>query len=92
VPETVTPLAGDTITTFAEGVGDGVGVANVAVAVGVADVTVGVGVGELLAIVTVIDAVATTPLEFLPSTLMVWAPFEMILEFQLKVLGGEDAR
>jgi len=38
------------------------------------------------------EAVATTPLEFLPSTLIVWLPLATVVEFQLKVLGGEEAR
>src|SRR5579883_2507804 len=94
MPETVAPLTGDTMTTSADGVAEAVGVwvAPVGVAVGVVDVAVGVGVGVPLATVTVTAAVATTPVEFLPATLMVWEPFTTLVESQLKVLGGEEAR
>jgi hypothetical protein len=93
VPETLAPLAGEVIFTAPVGVGvaDGVAVGvGVAMRVGVA---VGVGVGIPLAIVTVTASLPTcAPLLLKARVEIVCEPFATVVEFQLKVNGGEDAK
>ena len=95
VPETLAPLAGEVIFTAPVGVGvaDGVGVAvgvGVAMRVGVA---VGVGVGTPLTTVTVTASLPTcAPLLLKARVEIVCEPFATVVEFQLKVNGGEDAK
>src|SRR5258708_6896673 len=99
VPETLAPLAGKVIFTAPVGVGVADGVAfgvGVAVGVGVAmgvGVGVGVGVGIPLAIVTVTASLPTcAPLLLKARVEIVCEPFATVVEFQLKVNGGEDAK
>jgi hypothetical protein len=85
VLETLAPLAGEVIFTAPVGVGVGV-----AVRVGVA---VGVGVGIPLATVTVTASLPTcAPLLLKARGEIVCEPFATVVEFQLKVNGGEDAK
>ncbi len=66
-------------------VGAGVGVGEaIGVGVGVGG-GVGVGVDAELATFTVIEAVATTPVEFLPWAMIVWLPSATFVESQVKV-------
>jgi hypothetical protein len=89
VPETLAPLAGEVIFTAPVGVGIAVGV-GVAVRVGVA---VGVGVGIPLATVTVTESLPTcAPLLLKARVEIMCEPFATVVEFQLKVNGGEDAK
>ncbi len=60
----------------------GVVVPGVGVGVGVG---VGLAVEAELATLTVIETVATTPVEFLPWAVMVWLPFATLVESQVKV-------
>ena len=54
---------------------------------------VGVGVGPLLATVTVIDAVASTVLLAAYAVAEIECdPFDTVVEFQLRVEGGVEAR
>jgi hypothetical protein len=83
VPDTFAPLDGAVICTM---VGTGVGVA-------VGPDEVGVAVGAAFATVTVIDAVPSTVLVAEnPVTEIVCAPLDTVVEFQLNVIGGVDAR
>jgi len=108
VPDTVAPLAGAVIrttvgvgvavgvrTTVGEPVGAAVGVAVavlVAVLVGAA-VPVAVGVAPPLLTVTVFDAVPSTVLvEEYAFAEIVCAPLVTVVEFQLKVEGGVEAK
>ena len=82
-PDTVEPLAGEVIfTTEPLGVGVGVGVA----------VAVGVGVAEPLATVMVTESWLITPVLLLAVTEIVCVPFGTVVESQLKVKGGLDAK
>ena len=99
VPETLAPLAGAVILTADVGVGVAVGVGvtvRVGVAVGVivgVGVFVGVGVGPPLFTVTVTESVPTrVPLLLKARVEMVCEPFETVVEFQLKVNGGDEAK
>ena len=95
VPETLAPLAGAVIFTAPVGVGVAVGV-GAAVGVGVAvrvGVAVGVGVGIPLATVTVTASLPIcAPLLLKARVEIVCEPFATVVEFQLKVNGGEDAK
>ncbi len=100
VPESTAPFTGEVRLTADVGVGEGAGV-GVGVIVGVGDVIgvgvgvgagVGVGVDSELATVTLIDALPTTPEEFLPSARIVWAPLATVVESQVKVYGGDDLK
>jgi len=89
VPETFAPLAGAVIFTAPVGRGVAVGV-GVAVRVGVAG---GVGVGIPLATVTVTASLPVcAPLLLKARVEIVCEPFATVVEFQLKVNGGEDAK
>ena len=81
VPDTVVPFAGDVIAITAPGVGVGVGTP-----------AVGVGVATPLATVTVTEALARRPLELKPLARIVWLPSGTVVEFQLKVYGGDEAK
>ena len=88
VPDTVAPFAGEVIATTELGVAVGVGVG-----VGVTlPVGVGVGVAPPFETVTVTEACPMIPLPLFALTEIVWEPFATVVESQLKVNGGEDAR
>jgi len=92
VPDTVAPLAGAVIPTTV-GVGVAVGVrTTVGEPVGAA-VPVAVGVAPPLLTVTVFDAVPSTVLvEEYAFAEIVCAPLVTVVEFQLKVEGGVEAK
>ena len=93
VPETLAPFAGAVIFTAPVGVGVAVGVGvGVPVGVGV-DVGVGVGVGPPLLTVTVTKSLPIwAPLLLNARVEIVCEPFGTVVEFQLKVNGGDDAK
>ena len=86
VPDTVAPFAGEVIFTTELGVAVGVGVGVTL------PVAVGVGVATPFATVTVTEACPMIPLPLFALTEIVWEPFATVVEFQLNVNGGEDAR
>jgi hypothetical protein len=103
VPETLAPLIGAVIFTAGVAVGVGLGVivgvgvmvgVDVTVAVGVAvGVVVGVGVGTPFATVTVTESLPTcVPLLLNARVEIVCEPFGTLVEFQLKLYGGDDAK
>jgi hypothetical protein len=83
VPATFAPLAGAVIcTTVGTGVGAGVG-----------PLEVGVAVAAAFATVTLIDAVPSTVLVAEnPVTEIVCAPLATVVECQLNVIGGVEAK
>jgi hypothetical protein len=89
VPVTLAPLAGAVIFTAGAGVGVAVGV-GLMLGVGVG---VGVGVGAPLATVTVTESLPTcVPLLLNARVEIVCEPFGTLVEFQLKLYGGDDAK
>ena len=93
VPDTVAPLAGLVILTADAGVGVADGVL-VGVGLGVAlGVAVGVGVGPPLATVTVIESLPIwAPLLENARVEIVCGPLVTVVEFQLKVKGGDELK